>query len=107
MINFGLLKMSNNFVKTAVIFVMVVECSISSKLRHNIEERELCSLEREEDLVRELPGQPNVSFSHYAGYVTVDHTNGRALFYWFFEATSLPHTKPLVLWLNGGTTLFY
>ncbi|XP_021902172.1 serine carboxypeptidase-like 31 [Carica papaya] len=55
-----------------------------------------------EDLVTNLPGQPHVEFKHYAGYVTVNEKNGRALFYWFYEATTLPDDKPLVLWLNGG-----
>ncbi|GAU31478.1 hypothetical protein TSUD_386420 [Trifolium subterraneum] len=54
------------------------------------------------DLVTNLPGQPPVDFQHYAGYVTVNETNGRALFYWFFEAMTKPEEKPLVLWLNGG-----
>ncbi|MED6189185.1 Serine carboxypeptidase-like 32 [Stylosanthes scabra] len=53
-----------------------------------------------DDLVTNLPGQPLVDFNHYAGYVTVN--NGRALFYWFFEAITNPQDKPLVLWLNGG-----
>ncbi|CAO2823807.1 unnamed protein product [Amaranthus hypochondriacus] len=53
-------------------------------------------------LVTNLPGQPAVDFSHYAGYVTVDDQNQRALFYWFYEASSQSHEKPLVLWLNGG-----
>lgn len=54
------------------------------------------------DLVTNLPGQPQVDFQHYAGYVTVNKTNGRALFYWFYEAMTKPEDKPLVLWLNGG-----
>ncbi|GER55335.1 serine carboxypeptidase-like protein [Striga asiatica] len=54
------------------------------------------------DHVSGLPGQPSVSFNHYAGYVTVNQPNGRALFYWFFEAINKPQNKPLVLWLNGG-----
>jgi serine carboxypeptidase-like clade II len=54
------------------------------------------------DLVTHLPGQPQVDFQHYAGYVTVNETNGRALFYWFYEAMTRPEEKPLVLWLNGG-----
>jgi len=54
------------------------------------------------DLVTNLPGQPKVNFQHYAGYVTVNETNGRALFYWFYEAMTKPEEKPLVLWLNGG-----
>ncbi|KAG9452702.1 hypothetical protein H6P81_005606 [Aristolochia fimbriata] len=54
------------------------------------------------DLVTDLPEQPNVSFRHYAGYVTVHEQNGRALFYWFYEATTRPDDRPLLLWLNGG-----
>ncbi|KAI4296665.1 hypothetical protein L6164_036606 [Bauhinia variegata] len=54
------------------------------------------------DLVTDLPGQPHADFQHYAGYVTVNETNGRALFYWFYEAMAKPEEKPLVLWLNGG-----
>ncbi|AQK53807.1 carboxypeptidase C precursor [Zea mays] len=54
------------------------------------------------DRVAGLPGQPPVGFAQYAGYVTVNETHGRALFYWFFEATASPDKKPLVLWLNGG-----
>ncbi|XP_021887346.1 serine carboxypeptidase II-2 [Carica papaya] len=55
------------------------------------------------DRVRELPGQNfNVSFAHYAGYVTVNEKSGRALFYWFFEAVDDSDSKPLILWLNGG-----
>lgn len=55
-----------------------------------------------EDLVTSLPGQPMVDFRHYSGYVTVDETNGRELFYWFYESAKLADEKPLVLWLNGG-----
>ncbi|KAG8651896.1 hypothetical protein MANES_06G035575v8 [Manihot esculenta] len=58
--------------------------------------------EQELDRISALPGQPPVSFSQFSGYVTVNEKHGRALFYWFTEATSLPHEKPLVLWLNGG-----
>ncbi|KAK6264776.1 Peptidase S10 [Theobroma cacao] len=63
--------------------------------------KELSSLGND-DLVTNLPGQPAVDFHHYAGYVTVNQKNGRALFYWFYEAMSHPDEKPLVLWLNGG-----
>jgi serine carboxypeptidase-like clade 2 len=59
-------------------------------------------LQREADRVDRLPGQPPVNFKQYAGYVTVNESHGRALFYWFFEATHTPHRKPLLLWLNGG-----
>lgn len=58
--------------------------------------------QQQQDLVHILPGQPNVSFAQYAGYVTVNETAGRALFYYLAEATNSSETKPLVLWLNGG-----
>jgi serine carboxypeptidase-like clade II len=56
------------------------------------------------DKISELPGQPGkATFDQYAGYVTVDETSGKALFYYFVEAAAEdPSTKPLVLWLNGG-----
>lgn len=62
--------------------------------------------EQEADRVHGLPGQPPVKFKQYSGYITVNETHGRALFYWFFEATHKPEEKPLLLWLNGGTRLF-
>ncbi|MCL7028098.1 hypothetical protein MKW94_017608, partial [Papaver nudicaule] len=51
-----------------------------------------------------LPGQPSsdTNISHFSGYITVNEDHGRALFYWFFEAQTLPSKKPLLLWLNGG-----
>ena len=58
--------------------------------------------QQEVDRVVRLPGQPKVNFTQYSGYVTVNETNGRALFYWFFEATHNPKGKPVMLWLNGG-----
>ncbi|XP_068339232.1 serine carboxypeptidase II-2 [Pyrus communis] len=55
------------------------------------------------DRVAELPGQSfNLSFAHFSGYVPVNEETGRALFYWFVEAAEDPHSKPIVLWLNGG-----
>ncbi|KAJ8490283.1 hypothetical protein OPV22_012004 [Ensete ventricosum] len=58
--------------------------------------------EQKLDLVSRLPGQPEVSFRQYSGYVTVNESHGRALFYWLFEATQDVEKKPLLLWLNGG-----
>ncbi|CAH9104280.1 unnamed protein product [Cuscuta europaea] len=55
------------------------------------------------DKIEYLPGQPNSPLiTQYSGYITVNESHGRALFYWFFEAQSQPSIKPLVLWLNGG-----
>ncbi|KAL6272479.1 hypothetical protein ACE6H2_023171 [Prunus campanulata] len=56
----------------------------------------------EADKITSLPGQPQVSFQQYAGYVTVDEKQQRALFYYFVEAETDDTSKPLVLWLNGG-----
>jgi len=54
-----------------------------------------------DDKITNLPGW-NGTFNQYAGYVTVDESHGRNLFYWFVEAQTNPETAPLVLWLNGG-----
>ncbi|XP_028766709.1 serine carboxypeptidase-like 45 [Neltuma alba] len=56
----------------------------------------------EDDKISSLPGQPPVKFQQYAGYITVDDKQQRALFYYFAEAEVDPASKPLVLWLNGG-----
>lgn len=69
---------------------------------HDQDKRVISLVNYEDDLVTSLPGQPNVDFRHYAGYVTVHESHERALFYWFFEASTQPDHKPLVLWLNGG-----
>ncbi|CAM8943451.1 unnamed protein product [Rhodiola kirilowii] len=52
------------------------------------------------DRVTALPGQPQVKFKHYAGYVTVNESHGRALFYWFFEATH--KTSETSLYFSGS-----
>lgn len=54
------------------------------------------------DKITQLPGQPQVGFQQFSGYVTVDDKKGKALFYYFVEAEIDCASKPLVLWLNGG-----
>ncbi|RVX04997.1 hypothetical protein VitviT2T_012029 [Vitis vinifera] len=54
------------------------------------------------DKIVSLPGQPQVGFQQFAGYITVDEKQQRHLFYYFVEAETDPASKPLVLWLNGG-----
>lgn len=54
------------------------------------------------DLITNLPGAPAVNFSQYSGYIVVNDTHGRNMFYWFVESQSNPAQDPLVLWLNGG-----
>lgn len=58
------------------------------------------------DKIIQLPGQPQVGFQQFSGYVSLDDKKQRALFYYFVEAESDPASKPLVLWLNGGLQLF-
>ncbi|GLT39688.1 hypothetical protein SLA2020_138660 [Shorea laevis] len=57
---------------------------------------------KEKDRIVKLPGQPEVEFSQYGGYVTVDESAGRAMFYYFVEAQHSNDSLPLLLWLNGG-----
>ncbi|KAI3522106.1 hypothetical protein L1887_11585 [Cichorium endivia] len=57
---------------------------------------------KEADRINRLPGQPQVNFDQYSGYVTVDSKAGKALFYYFAESPHNCSTKPVVLWLNGG-----
>jgi len=53
-------------------------------------------------LITDLPGQPEVNFTQYSGYIEVDPAHGRRLFYWFVESQRSPQDDKLVLWLNGG-----
>ncbi|XP_027343154.1 serine carboxypeptidase-like 45 [Abrus precatorius] len=54
------------------------------------------------DRIVGLPGQPQVGFQQFSGYVTVDDMHHKSLFYYFVESETDPASKPLVLWLNGG-----
>ncbi|XP_055814445.1 serine carboxypeptidase-like 40 [Solanum dulcamara] len=56
---------------------------------------------KEKDWIKKLPGQPQVKFQQYGGYVTVNESAGRALYYYFTEAEN-SKSLPLLLWLNGG-----
>lgn len=76
------------------ILALLMACSLST-----------CGGAPESDLITKLPGQPDVDFRQYSGYVTVDVDHGRALFYYFVEAEHDSQEKPLILWLNGGRWL--
>jgi len=103
-------KIRNLYTLVLLLFVLCFKPSFSSRSHRHYwggDGRKLrSSSDNGSDLVTHLPGQPQVDFQHYAGYVTVNETNGRALFYWFYEAMTRPEEKPLVLWLNGGKTIF-
>ena len=38
----------------------------------------------------------------YSGYITVDESHGRNLYYFFAESQGNPATDPVVLWMQGG-----
>ncbi|KAJ0988980.1 hypothetical protein J5N97_007336 [Dioscorea zingiberensis] len=57
----------------------------------------------ESALISELPGFNGIFPSnHYAGYVTIDESHGRNLYYYFVVSEGKPAEDPVVLWLNGG-----
>lgn len=54
-------------------------------------------------IVTQLPGFTGTFPSkHYSGYVTIDESHGKKLFYYFIESERNPSKDPVVLWLNGG-----
>lgn len=57
----------------------------------------------DDDRVKALPDmtQP-LPANMYAGYVTVDPSHGRAMYYVYTESQRSPSKDPLVLWLTGG-----
>ncbi|KAL1807539.1 hypothetical protein ACET3Z_024529 [Daucus carota] len=96
--------MSSFYIHFVVVFLVVVVLDGVVLARHQPSEvsYEEAKAQQGADRIGRLPGQPEVSFKQYSGYVTVNESHGRALFYWFFEATEAPEKKPLLLWLNGG-----
>ncbi|KAJ0113641.1 hypothetical protein Patl1_03120 [Pistacia atlantica] len=54
-------------------------------------------------LITQLPSfSGSFPSKHYSGYVTVDESHGKNLFYYFVESEGNPTKDPVVLWLNGG-----
>lgn len=56
----------------------------------------------QDDEVLDVPFAPNMTSRHYAGYIEVDESRGRRLFWYLVESERDPVNDPLVLWLNGG-----
>lgn len=53
--------------------------------------------------VKSIPGfDGTLPSKHHAGYVTVNETHGRSLYYYFVESEGNASTDPVLLWLNGG-----
>ncbi|KAK7399272.1 hypothetical protein VNO78_10452 [Psophocarpus tetragonolobus] len=79
--------------KTMAMTVVLLQLSFSL---------EIFCLSYHVDRIVRLPGQPNIGFHQFSGYVSVDDMKHKALFYYFVESETNPASKPLVLWLNGG-----
>ncbi|PRP76107.1 hypothetical protein PROFUN_15436 [Planoprotostelium fungivorum] len=71
-------------------FWLVVRVKYSYSINHRQLANESCGL------------NVSINFKQYAGYITVDKSINRRLFYWFVESQSSPTDDPVVLWLNGG-----
>ncbi|XP_010251666.1 PREDICTED: serine carboxypeptidase-like 20 [Nelumbo nucifera] len=57
----------------------------------------------ESALILDLPGFSGTFPSkHYSGYITIDESHGKNLFYYFVVSERNPSEDPVVLWLNGG-----
>ena len=52
--------------------------------------------------ITNLPGQPSVEFEQYSGYVVLNKTTQKSVFYWFQLSQNNPFLDPIVLWTNGG-----
>ncbi|KAK7350563.1 hypothetical protein VNO77_09326 [Canavalia gladiata] len=57
----------------------------------------------ESAIVTQIPGfNGTLPSKHHAGYVKVDESHGKNLYYYFVESEDKPSKDPVVLWLNGG-----
>eukprot|EP00457_Paulinella_chromatophora_P004405 gb/GEZN01004417.1/.p1 GENE.gb/GEZN01004417.1/~~gb/GEZN01004417.1/.p1 ORF type:complete len:563 (-),score=76.99 gb/GEZN01004417.1/:244-1932(-) len=54
------------------------------------------------DKIDSLPGIGEVPFNQFAGYLNVNATLGRYMFYWYVESQNNPSSDPVALWTNGG-----
>lgn len=90
-----------NLLWTLAVVVVSVSGAVEGK---QVSEKENW-IQRAADQVKWLPGQPPVVLNQWAGYVNVGEDVGRYLFYFLSESPKNASGKPLVLWLNGGTSL--
>jgi len=49
-----------------------------------------------------LPGYNGPKLSMFTGYITVDQSLGKNIFYWLVESQNKPATDPLIIWFQGG-----
>ena len=59
--------------------------------------------EQHTDEITYLPGlRGGLRSRHHGGYISVDESHKRKLYYYFVTSENKPAEDPLVLWLNGG-----
>jgi len=55
------------------------------------------------DKITNLPGAPaKIPFDQYAGYLVINSTTNKSIFYWLVQSYNDPVKDPVVLWTNGG-----
>lgn len=60
-------------------------------------------IEQHTDEITHLPGlRGGLNSRHHGGYINVDESHKRNLYYYFVTSENKPAEDPLVLWLNGG-----
>lgn len=60
-------------------------------------------IEHNSNEITHLPGlKGGFKSRHHGGYITVDESHQRKLYYYFVTSENKPAEDPLVLWLNGG-----
>lgn len=84
------------------IFVLSLVCSLlSTEAATKSDQPQI--IEKHRNQITHIPGlQSNLKSRHYGGYITVDESHDRNLYYYFVTSEGAPAKDPLVLWLNGG-----
>lgn len=58
--------------------------------------------------ITHLPGfHGNLASEQTSGYITVDASRGRRLFFWLVESEGDPANDPVILWLTGGPGMLH
>jgi len=79
------------------LFILAAILAVANSMRNDYSPQNLKAQ------ITNLPGLPsNANFTMFSGYITVDSTNNRNLFYWFVESLKDAVNDPVVLWTNGG-----
>eukprot|EP00276_Gloeochaete_wittrockiana_P015291 CAMPEP_0184350174 /NCGR_PEP_ID=MMETSP1089-20130417/37522_1 /TAXON_ID=38269 ORGANISM="Gloeochaete wittrockiana, Strain SAG46.84" /NCGR_SAMPLE_ID=MMETSP1089 /ASSEMBLY_ACC=CAM_ASM_000445 /LENGTH=470 /DNA_ID=CAMNT_0026682763 /DNA_START=35 /DNA_END=1447 /DNA_ORIENTATION=+ len=93
--------MTGKIVLVMALLAIMVQASTSTKTTPDYASKDVA-----QSPPFKVTGLPNlkeaIPFQQYTGYIVVNTTYERSLFYWFMESQSNPATDPVVLWLQGG-----